>query len=77
MCRTAGQSASSIARIVTPFGGSGRFGRSASAPITTSAACGSATVHASLTATIVAVPALRSSTKPTSASFFTWCEQVA
>jgi hypothetical protein len=25
---------------------------------------------------MVAVPALRSSTKPTSASFLTWCEQV-
>lgn len=45
-------------------------------PMTASAACGSPVQQAVLTDTRVVVPSFDSTTKPTSASLRTWCEQV-
>ena len=42
----------------------------------TSAACGRPVQHAALTETMLEVPTLSTSTKPTFFSISTWCEQV-
>ena len=54
----------------------GQQGSVARVPITTSAAWGRPVQQAGLTDTMLAVPTLSTATKPTSASFLTWWEQV-
>ena len=77
MSRTAGRSASAIARVVTSAGrSSGQHGTALNEPMTTSAACGRPVQQAGLTETSDAVPTLSTTTKPTSASLRTWWEQV-
>ena len=66
-----------MARVDTSTGrSSGQQGSVARVPITTSAAWGRPVQQAGLTDTTLAVPTLSTATNPTSASFFTWWEQV-
>src|SRR3546814_132356 len=77
MARIAAMSASTAGRAITSAGRSeGQHGGADKVPMTTSAACGSPVQHAGLTETMLEVPTLSTTTKPTFLSTWQWCEQV-
>ena len=64
-------------RVATSAGrSSGQHGGDARVPMTTSAACGRPVQQAALTDTMLEVPTLSTTTKPTLRSSSTWCEHV-
>ena len=77
MASTAAMSSSVTGRVVTSAGrSSGQHGGEDRVPMTTSAACGRPVQQAALTETMLAVPTLSTTTKPTFLSSSTWCEHV-
>ena len=70
-------SPSATGRVVTSAGrSSGQQGGDDKVPMTTSAACGRPVQQAALTETMLEVPTLSITTKPTLRSSWQWCEHV-